>query len=106
MRQRQTRSSRPVLAPALVVLTAVWMILSQSSSSRGSADCQRLDGGVPNLEAVSGSLLVEYYDALQRDRDLETFRQKVSARYGQTALGRLLSSPSVEARRARCLRSA
>jgi tetratricopeptide (TPR) repeat protein len=98
---RQTRSSRPLPAP--IILTVVWMLLSQSSVSEGSAGRLHLDGGVLNLETTSGSLLVEYYDTLQRDKDLEAFRQKVSARYAQAALGRLLDSPNVEARRAAVL---
>jgi tetratricopeptide (TPR) repeat protein len=56
------------------------------------------------LEAQTGSLLVDYYEAFLRDRDLDQFRQQVTARYTEGTLGRVLtSSPSVAARRAAVL---
>ena len=55
-------------------------------------------------EPHTGSLLVEYYEAFLRDRDLDQFRDRVLARYTEGTLGRVLtSSPSVTARRAAVL---
>ena len=55
-------------------------------------------------ESQPGSLLVDYYEAFLRDRDLDLFRKQVIARYTEATLGRVLtSSPSVAARRASVL---
>jgi len=52
-------------------------------------------------EEHSGSLLVDYFKTFLEDRDLESFRERVAARYNEGALGRILAgSPSVAARRA------
>ncbi len=52
-------------------------------------------------EEHSGSLLVDYFKAFLEDRDLESFRERVAARYSEGTLGRILAgSPSVAARRA------
>jgi len=55
-------------------------------------------------ESQTGSLLVDYYEAFLRERDLDQFREQVTARYTEGTLGRVLtSSPSVAARRAAVL---
>ncbi|MGZ3379638.1 MAG: hypothetical protein ACXVBB_05180 [Isosphaeraceae bacterium] len=55
-------------------------------------------------ESQTGSLLVDYFEAFLRDRDLDQFREQVTARYTEGALGRVLtSSPSIAARRAAVL---
>ena len=55
-------------------------------------------------EPQTGSLLVDYYEAFLRDRDLDRFRDRVLARYTEGTLARvLLSSVSVPARRAAVL---
>jgi tetratricopeptide (TPR) repeat protein len=55
-------------------------------------------------EAHNGSLLIEYFKAFLNDRDLESFRGHVSARYNEGTLGRILSGSSdVAARRAAVL---
>jgi tetratricopeptide (TPR) repeat protein len=55
-------------------------------------------------ESQAGSLLVDYYEAFLRDRDLDLFRNQVIARYTEATLCRVLtSSPSVAARRASVL---
>jgi tetratricopeptide (TPR) repeat protein len=61
--------------------------------------------GVSSMsEASSGSLLVEYFKAFLDDRDLETFRNRVAARYNEGTLCRILSiSADVAARRAAVL---
>ena len=51
----------------------------------------------------STSLLVDYYDALLRDGDLDVFRRDVSARYNEATLARLLNSTDPQARRASVL---
>jgi tetratricopeptide (TPR) repeat protein len=55
-------------------------------------------------DAHTGSLLIEYFKAFIGDRDLDAFRDHVSARYNEGTLGRiLLASPDVAARRAAVL---
>ncbi len=55
-------------------------------------------------ESQTGSLLLDYYEAFLRDRDLDQFREQVTARYTEGTLGRVLtSSPSIAARRAAVL---
>jgi hypothetical protein len=55
-------------------------------------------------EAHSGSLLIEYFKAFVSDRDLDAFRNLVSARYNEGTLGRILSaSNDATARRAAVL---
>jgi len=51
----------------------------------------------------STALLVDYYDALLRDGDIDGFRRNVSARYNEATLGKLLNSTDVQARRASVL---
>jgi tetratricopeptide (TPR) repeat protein len=55
-------------------------------------------------EAHNGSLLVEYFETFVEDRDLDTFRSRVSARYTEGTLCRILSvSADAAARRAAVL---
>lgn len=55
-------------------------------------------------EAHSGSLLVEYFKEFLGKRDVDTFRNRVAARYNEGTLGRILAgSPDVSARRAAVL---
>ena len=55
-------------------------------------------------EAQYGSLLVEYFRVFRHDRDLDTFRNRVAARYNEGTLCRILSiSADVAARRAAVL---
>jgi tetratricopeptide (TPR) repeat protein len=55
-------------------------------------------------ECHNGSLLVDYYEAFLRDRDLDQFRERIVARYTEATLGRALTaSPSVTARRSAVL---
>jgi len=55
-------------------------------------------------EAHNGSLLVEYFKAFLHDRDLDAFGNRVSARYNEGTLCRILSiSADVAARRAAVL---
>jgi tetratricopeptide (TPR) repeat protein len=82
--------------------------LSPSQVRAGSstlAEMQRQGmGGSSMWESQTGSLLVDYYEAFLRDRDLDQFRQQVTARYTEGTLGRVLTSSSnVAARRAAVL---
>ena len=55
-------------------------------------------------EAHNRSLLIEYFKAFLTERDLDSFRSRVSARYNEGTLGRILSdSNDVAARRAAVL---
>ena len=51
----------------------------------------------------SSTILVDYYDALLRDGDLEAFRRNVAARYNEATLARLLDGGDTTARRASAL---
>ena len=55
------------------------------------------------LQPHTGSLLVDYYEAYLRDRDIDAFRRNVSARYNEGTLSRLLGAPDVQSRRASVL---
>jgi tetratricopeptide (TPR) repeat protein len=55
------------------------------------------------MEPPTGSLLVDYYEAFLRDRDIESFRLNVLARYTEGTLTRLLESSNPEARRSAVL---
>jgi tetratricopeptide (TPR) repeat protein len=85
----------------LVACTALeWQTaLGFSSEARGLAT------GVSGMsEEYGGSLLVDYFKAFLQDQDGETFRSRVTARYTEGTLGRILSgSHSVAARRAAVL---
>jgi tetratricopeptide (TPR) repeat protein len=61
--------------------------------------------GVSSMsESQSGSLLVDYFRDFLDKRDVDEFRIRVSARYNEGTLGRILtSSPDVSARRAAVL---
>ena len=53
-------------------------------------------GGSSMWESQTGSLLVDYFETFLRERDLDQFREQVTARYTEGTLGRVLtSSPSV-----------
>ena len=54
---------------------------------------------LPNSTAI----LVEHYDALLRDGDVEGFRRNVSARYNEATLARLLDATDAKARQAAVL---
>lgn len=68
-------------------------------------EAQRQGVGVSQMwESHAGSLLVDYYEAFLRDRDLGQFRDRVMVRYTEGTLGRVLAaSPSTTARRAAVL---
>ena len=77
--------TRPLLTPTLA-----------------SRDSTRI--GAPGmLEPLTGSLLVDYYEAFLRDQDIEAFRRNVSARYNEGTLARLLQAGEPRARRASVL---
>ena len=59
--------------------------------------------GTDRMATTPNSLLVDSYDALLRDGDVEKFRRDVSARYGEATLARLLDSGNAKARRAAVL---
>jgi tetratricopeptide (TPR) repeat protein len=55
------------------------------------------------MVAETGALLVDYYTAYLRDRDIDAFRQQVAGRYTEGTLTRLLDSSQTEVRRASVL---
>jgi tetratricopeptide (TPR) repeat protein len=55
------------------------------------------------LKPETGTLLLDYYEAFLRDQDPESFRQKVSSRYNEATLARVLQNGEPQARRASLL---
>jgi tetratricopeptide (TPR) repeat protein len=86
-------------------VVAAWAPLEARAKVAVCTDAPRLGIGVSSMaEAHTGSLLVEYFKAFLRDRDLEAFRNRVAVRYNEGTLARLLTiSPDVAARRAAVL---
>ncbi len=64
--------------------------------------CPRL-GDDRMLEPHTASLLVDYFEAFLRDKDLEAFHRNVLARYTEGTLARLASSGDLQAKRAAVL---
>ena len=52
------------------------------------------------LEPRTASLLVDYYEAFLREKDIEAFQAKIMARYNEASLSRLVRSGEVQAQRA------
>jgi Flp pilus assembly protein TadD len=75
------------------------------AGASAQAEMQRQGvGGSSMWECHNGSLLVDYYEAFLRDRDLDQFRERILARYTEGTLARALtSSPSVTSRRSAVL---
>ena len=100
----------PLSFPLLLVYAAglmpgVLLPLKCRADASAEAEMQRQGmGGSSMWESQTGSLLVDYYETFLRERDLDQFREQVTARYTEGTLGRvLISSPSVAARRAAVL---
>ncbi len=76
----------------------------RAGASDGTGTSRRELGVSAMSEAHNRSLLIEYFKAFISDRDLDTFRSHVSARYNEGTLGRILSaSNDLAARRAAVL---
>jgi tetratricopeptide (TPR) repeat protein len=85
-----------------LALAAPWLGRA-SPSARGAANRPGADGS-GHWEPGTESLLVDYFQKFLDDRDLEAFRDRVAARYGEAALASILGdSPVVTARRAAVL---
>ena len=90
-----------VAASALTLALALSVVLPPAHAGI-SSDSPR--PGAPGImEPPTGSLLVDYYEAFLRDRDIESFRLNVLARYTEGTLTRLLESSNPEARRSAVL---
>jgi tetratricopeptide (TPR) repeat protein len=77
---------------------------ARASTSCGTGAPNRGMGVSAMSEAHNRSLLIEYFKAFINDRDLDSFRTRVSSRYNEGTLGRILSaSNDVAARRAAVL---
>jgi tetratricopeptide (TPR) repeat protein len=77
---------------------------ARASVSVGSGTLRPGTGVSSMSESYNGSLLVEYFKAFLDDRDLDSFRNRVAARYNDGTLCRILSTSSdVAARRAAVL---
>ena len=102
-------AGRSSVSPLLVLAYGLILGAASPSETRAGlsaiAEMQRLGmGGSSMWEPLTGSLLVDYYEAFLRDRDLDQFKDRVLARYTEGTLGRVLtSSASVSARRAAVL---
>jgi tetratricopeptide (TPR) repeat protein len=77
---------------------------ARASASYGTGTPHRGTGVSAMLEAHNRSLLIDYFKVFINDRDLDLFRSRVSARYNEGTLGRIISgSNDVAARRAAVL---
>jgi tetratricopeptide (TPR) repeat protein len=88
----------------LWALAASFPLVTQAGVSLRS-ETSRVGMGVSSMsEAQTGSLLVEYFKDFLENRNVDEFRNRVSARYNEGTLGRILAgSPDVSARRAAVL---
>jgi tetratricopeptide (TPR) repeat protein len=92
------------LTMVLWALTASIPLETQAGVSVGSETASAGMGASSMSEAQSGSLLVEYFKELVKKRNVDEFRERVSARYTEGTLSRILiGSPEVSARRAAVL---
>jgi tetratricopeptide (TPR) repeat protein len=97
------------MSPIILLASGSILVAMSLSETRAGvsaiAEMQRLGvGGSSMWEPLTGSLLVDYYEAFLRDRDLDQFKDRVLARYTEGTLARVLSSSSsVPARRAAVL---
>ena len=92
------RSWWPIFLGLLSVCTP-WLNPS-SAWSRDETNRLRI-GGSGRGEAATATLLVDYFQKLLEDHDIEAFRDRVAARYTEEALCEiLLGSPGVTSRRA------
>ncbi len=100
---RLFRLRHNLLATASALILGLFLPLPMIvKPSFGSRDLLRT--GAPGmLQPHTGSLLVEYYEAFLRDRDIEAFRQNVAGRYHEGTLARILHAGDSQARRASVL---
>ena len=94
------RGARPRTVPAFAALLAACLTLPPPAVS---ADSPRRNGASGMLEPHTGSLLVDYFEAYLRDKDIDAFRKHVTAKYTEGTLARLVESPTTQARRAAVL---
>jgi tetratricopeptide (TPR) repeat protein len=108
-----TAAQSPRLAAARLVKRlklALWALaasipLETQAGVSVRSETSHVGMGVSSMsEAQSGSLLVEYFKDYLESRDVDDFRNRVSLRYNEGTLGRILAgSPDVSARRAAVL---
>jgi tetratricopeptide (TPR) repeat protein len=91
--------SRREVGPALVLLLALAAASIPALAESGASDFPRFGAHVM-LEPHTSSLITAYYESFLRDQDLESFRQRVSVRYTEGTLGRLVDSGTTQSRRA------
>jgi tetratricopeptide (TPR) repeat protein len=86
-------------------MLAAFVVLEARAGVSVGSSASRPGMGVSSMsEASSGSLLVEYFKALLGDRDLDSFRNRVAARYNEGTLCRIVAaSADATARRAAVL---
>ena len=90
---------RRIVAMLAISIGPLWWCLSLASA-RGESGQMRVGAGGRG-ESSTADLLVDYFRKAIEDRDLESFRDRVAARYSEEALCGILSdSPTVVARRA------
>ncbi len=86
----------------LLIVLASWGASGLLAVRAGTLRSGITDAGPAHQQAES--LLDEYFRLFLADRDFEAFRDRVAARYGEEALGRLAAhSPGVTTRRAAIL---
>jgi tetratricopeptide (TPR) repeat protein len=99
-----TRGLARTLKLVLWALAASIPLETQAGVSVGSETVGVGMGASSMSEAQTGSLLVEYFKEFVKKRNVDEFRERVSARYTEGTLSRILiGSPEVLARRAAVL---
>lgn len=86
-----------------LVLAGLCMIALSAGRSETLAFDGPKKGSVPGLESLKDPALVDYYNDFIKTQELDTFTQRILARYTENSLSKLLESDKAEARRAAVL---
>lgn len=90
----QTNSFRLILAGLLVSISPAVELFAADGQKKNNLNA---------AESLMNPVLVEYYNDFMKTQEIETFRQKVLARYTEPTLVKLLESGQSNARRAAVL---
>lgn len=92
---RRTSLRSRLIAAGLGTILVGWAVGTRADSSRS--------GPIGLAEPAAPALLDDYYAAFLRDQDLDAFRGRVLARFGEPALVRLVQAQEPDTRRAAVL---
>jgi tetratricopeptide (TPR) repeat protein len=98
------RRHRPQLARAALGLVVFWVMLEWLAEAGSGSETRDPAVAVGAADEHGRSLLIDYFKAFLSDKDIDTFKNRVAARYSEAMLGRILTrSHSVTVRRAAVL---